>query len=348
VVDLASVAHPLQTRAVPAWRDAVGGMRLECIEKRLATTALTRGQFLRFATDRSRGTIFVPATGSDPAMRAVIQRGLLAIYRTRLTAGLVSTGFGRALFEMVYEAYKTLFEAREANALRRFVTPGTTVVDVGANIGFFTLRFAQWVTDGGRVIAIEPEMQNAVRLSQRLARRGLTSRVDLVQAVAAERSGELRLQINPHHPGDHRISEVGVPVCAVRLDDMLRERGWPEVSVIKIDVQGAEDRVLEGAAATLDRLRPALYVEINANHAGHMDGTARRVCDRLAALGYSRHALGRTGPSAPLLDADIERRLARTGYTDLLFLPADEPDARSNPDPEAACSWKREPSLLQG
>jgi hypothetical protein len=79
-----------------------------------------------------------------------------------------------------------------------------------------------------------------------LARRGLTSRVDLVQAVAAERSGELRLQINPHHPGDHRINEVGVPVCAVRLDDMLRERGWPEVSLIKIDVPGAEDRVLEG------------------------------------------------------------------------------------------------------
>jgi hypothetical protein len=69
-----------------------------------------------------------------------------------------------------------------------------------------------------------------------------------------------------------------------------------------------------------------------------MDRTARRVCDRLAALGYSRHALGKAGPSAPQRDADIERRLAATGYTDLLFLPADEPHAGSNPDPEAARS----------
>ena len=68
----------------------------------------------------------------------------------------------RSVFEACYEIYKRLIEA--PHALRAHVQPGTIVVDVGANVGFFTRYFAEWTGADGRVLAIEPEQQNFERL----------------------------------------------------------------------------------------------------------------------------------------------------------------------------------------
>lgn len=86
--------------------------------------------------------------------------------------------------------------------------------------------------------------------------------MEVVGGVAAEASGTLRLKINPHHPGDHKIGDEGVPVAAHALDDLMAARGWPPVSLIEIDVEGAEERVLDGARLTIERSAPALYLAL--------------------------------------------------------------------------------------
>ena len=74
------------------------------------------------------------------------------------------------LFLAVYGIYKRYFEAGPIDRLQEFVPPGSLVIDVGANVGFFSLRFARWVGAEGKVIAIEPEERNCNNLVEAVAR----------------------------------------------------------------------------------------------------------------------------------------------------------------------------------
>ncbi len=253
-------------------------------------------------------------------MKRALQRLLLSSYRVVLRSGLLSTSWGRSGFEFFYDRYKSLIEAGDVRALASFVQPGAWVIDVGANIGFFTRHFARWVRDGGRVLAIEPEEQNFNRLNLRLRAEGLETVVEPIQAVAAETGGELRLQINPVHPADHRIASEGSPVRAVSLDELMAERRWPAVSLIKIDVQGAEERVLRGAFKTLQTWRPALYMEVDDGALRSMESSAERVLKLLQEAGYECHRLGKAAATR-LDDPDVKAACADGSYCDFLFLP---------------------------
>src|ERR1043165_9432642 len=122
---------------------------------------------------------------------SLTQRLVLGIYRLPPIQMLLRTRMGSSLFVACYDLYKDFFEASGNHALAGRVAPGSWVIDVGANIGFFTARFARWVKDGGRVIAIEPDSENLELLHRRLANAGRAS-VDVHQAVAMERSGSAR------------------------------------------------------------------------------------------------------------------------------------------------------------
>ena len=141
--------------------------------------------------------------------------GLLALYERAARTGALDRPRPRRAFESLYLAYKRLIEAGPVEGLRELVPEGSTVVDVGANIGFFSLRFARWVGPAGRVIAIEPEARNIASLRARVERAGLSDVVDCIQAAAADRSGVLRLALTPGHPGDHHLAKFGEPVQAV-------------------------------------------------------------------------------------------------------------------------------------
>ncbi len=253
---------------------------------------------------------------------------LLGAYRAAYASGALGTPWGRALFDHAYGGYKSVFEARGADLLRPYVRPGTTAIDVGANIGFFTTRFAEWVSPGGSVLAIEPEAANLARLGRALARRRVEDVVEVIAAVAAEEEGELRLARNPYHPGDHRIAARGEPVAAVTIDGLLGARGWPEVSLIKVDVQGAEARVLAGAEATLRRFRPALFIEIDDQALRAMGSGAVAVLAGLSARGYAPHLLGREGLSAAFIVPEAASIARRRGYADFLLLADSGPAAR--------------------
>ena len=260
-------------------------------------------------------------------MKARAVEVLLWLYDQIATRGILNRPIPRRAFESTYVAYKTLIEAGPVGGLRAAVPPGSAVVDVGANIGFFTLMFGRWVGPAGRVIAIEPEHRNLATLRRRVARAGLDQIVECVQAVAADRAGELRLAVNPAHPGDHRIAEQGEPVSALAIDDLTAGEGRP-VALVKIDVQGAELLVLRGAWRTIQQHRPALFVELDDCALKKFGSSSRELIESLARRGYSGHALTRRGIGPPQLPTALAAQSAE-GYIDVLFLPVEgRPAAR--------------------
>jgi FkbM family methyltransferase len=253
-------------------------------------------------------------------MRSTIQAGLIRMYELIQSTGLLSTGPGEWAFRSVYTGYKRFLEAGHVEPLRLLIHPGTSVVDVGANLGFFTLKFARWVRDGGKVIAIEPESVNYRRLSRAVIAAGMSHVVDTVQAAATEKSGEVGLIVNRLHPGDHRIGDGGVQVPAVTIDDLLAARGWPPVSLIKIDVQGAESRVLAGAGETLRALHPALFIEVCDEALRLCQSSAERLLTELHGRGYWAYRTTREGISGRLPPSQALLSHKMRSYVDLLFL----------------------------
>jgi FkbM family methyltransferase len=255
-------------------------------------------------------------------VRAILQDLLAGLYGLVRRTGVFSKPAGRWAFERAYGLYKDFIEAGPVDRLREYVPANACVLDVGANIGWFAVRLGRWVGSGGRVIALEPEPLNFRRLQAAVCRAGLSAVVECVNAAAAEQPGILHLALNPDNPADHRLAEDGIAVDTVTLDGLMEARGWPAVAFIKIDVQGAEARVLAGAAETLRRFRPALFLEVDADPARVPPGTAEALLERLASLGYAPHRLRRQGPMPVLSPAEAAAAAREAGYCDFLFLAA--------------------------
>lgn len=231
--------------------------------------------------------------------------------------------WARRLFVAVYSTYKTWIESGPVDRLKDFVAPGSTVVDVGANIGFFTLKFADWVGERGQVIAIEPDPENFETLAAKVGAAGVERRVRLHCAAATARAGYVNLRRNELHPGDHRITADagGIMVSAVTVDDLVGAAGAEQVSLVKVDVQGAEMLVLAGAERTLAEMRPVLFVEVDDRALRALGSSACALVNHVEGAGYEMHELAGEGPPRKLSRDRLFERLKAGSYTDVLFLP---------------------------
>jgi len=146
------------------------------------------------------------------------------------------------------------FEPYETRLVQRLISPGDTVVDIGANIGYYTLQFARLVGNAGHVYAFEPDPRNFELLQENVWQNGYRN-VTLVRAAVADRSGTARLFLNPDNRGDHRIYDgaadrQAIDVDAVALDDYFADHEG-RFDLVKIDVQGAEAAVFGGMRGIL-------------------------------------------------------------------------------------------------
>jgi FkbM family methyltransferase len=254
-------------------------------------------------------------------MRKVLQTIALALYRAAASVGVLDRPWVRGGYEYAYFLYKEFVEARSVTLLRAWIRPGTSVIDVGANIGFFTLHLARWVSGEGRVLALEPDTLNYARLRRAVSRAGVAARVEAIQAAVAEESGQAFLELNPANPADHKLGDSGVRVAVTTIDELTRERNWPAVSLIKIDVQGAEPRVLEGARETIARFRPAIFIEIHDASLRRYGSSARALLETCLSLGYTLRVLSRRVVSSALSVDEVLGLETQRGYVDVLLLP---------------------------
>ena len=253
-----------------------------------------------------------------------LQKLLLYVYAVAYNSGILSTHIGNAVFETSYHFYKDWLEAKTVNQLRAWVEPNSTVIDVGANAGFFSRRFAKWLNGAGNVIAIEPEAQNICRLNRLVSKEKNGDQIDIIQAVAADMVGELKLAVNPIHPGDHKICDQGILVEAITLDSILQSRDWPNVSLVKIDVQGAEVRVLDGAYEMLRYSRPVLFIEVDPSALNEQGFSVQNLSERLDAADYKAFLLGKRGHLEKLKFSDLNTFCIHNhNYIDILCLPSE-------------------------
>lgn len=159
------------------------------------------------------------------------------------------------------------YEPHLTAKLRALLGPGSVFVDVGANIGFFTLLAAARVGPKGRVRAFEARADNVALLRRSLAENGFAN-VDVHECAVSDRAGRLAFfasgtwYSNGRIVGDDEAGSEQLPrVPAVTLDEALADA--PRIDVVKMDIEGAEAKALAGMRALLRRHRPVLLTEFS-------------------------------------------------------------------------------------
>lgn len=187
---------------------------------------------------------------------------------------------------------------------------GDTVLDIGANIGWFSLVSAKHIGSNGTVHAFEPRPETARMLAKTIALNGLKSIVQLWEYALSNQSGELQINwgANTDNPGGSFVSKIAMPeqgletarVRAVRLDDLL-----PDVApdIVKIDVEGAEPLVFAGAVNALRRRKPVILSELFPEQLMRVSGrTAAQYISQMEELGYACYLLEHSTPTRHLKD----------------------------------------------
>ena len=149
-----------------------------------------------------------------------------------------------------------LFDWQVMTLLKLLTNLGDTFLDIGANIGWFSVIGSRLVSERGAVIAVEPDPDNYRLLQLNVLGNRCTNVTSLAVAAGAS-SGVASLSRSPDNQGDHRLeistdrSDI-VPVPVRRLDDFIGPGdGFRPINVIKIDTQGSETAVIKGLSATL-------------------------------------------------------------------------------------------------
>ena len=206
------------------------------------------------------------------------------------------------------------YEPEVSATLRTVLGEGATFVDIGANIGWFSLLGASLVGPGGRVIAIEPNPRNVALLRQSAKDNGYDN-IEVLAVALSERPGAVALETDG---SNGRIIPVDGPpaapveaeyvVASYPLDEVLASAGVGHVDVIKVDVEGAEPLVLRGGAATFSAGRPILITEFFPLALDSSPwGTAQGYLASLRHLGYRLSVIGGDG------DCDDGEILAQAG-----------------------------------
>jgi FkbM family methyltransferase len=147
------------------------------------------------------------------------------------------------------------------------VRAGTTAYDVGANAGYLTLVLSKLVGPSGRVVAFEPDPKNVAALRRNISDNGIDN-VTLQQGAVSDQNGELTFATFEYSlvghiaTDDTPVDAQLITVSASRLDDLVYNEGFPTPQFIKIDVEGAEDRVIRGSLRLLDEARPVVVAEV--------------------------------------------------------------------------------------
>ena len=156
-------------------------------------------------------------------------------------------------------------EERTTELFKKMVKEGDTIVDIGANIGYFTLLSAKLVGKKGKIYAFEPEPKNYNYLLKNIELNNIGNTVLATQKAISDKTGKTKLYICEHDTGHHTINqpegiksykpntgnkESFIEIDTVTLDDFLKDKNRL-VNVVKIDAEGAEMLVILGMDKTI-------------------------------------------------------------------------------------------------
>lgn len=288
------------------------------------------GRWVRWLAQR--GVHLLPA-GAPRAIYVAVGRvpGLRNIFDATLRAVIpAECKFGQAVVALnphdpVVSGSLALgiYEPLMSRVFRERLALGQTVIDIGANVGYYTALAASMVGPQGRVLAFEPEPENFAVLQRTVQRNGFNS-VSSYPLAVADRAGTVMLHCSGRNGGDHRLyhfvgAQAGLAVEAVALDNFAACQALSAVDILKIDIQGAEGLALRGMEGLMRQKVRTIFIEF------YPDGLrATRVepvafLEKLRSYGFELQELdelaGRPIPIAS--DQAITARYSKGGYTNL-------------------------------
>jgi FkbM family methyltransferase len=201
-------------------------------------------------------------------------------------------------------------EASTVAALDRSLRPGDVVVDIGANIGYFSLLCAARVFPAGRVYAFEPGARAWAHLTRNLGLNEVGKIVTPQQTAIGRETG--RGHLRQSRPGDEdmavledRVDPAGAyeDVAVTTVDEALSEVDRP-IRLLKVDVEGREWDVLKGAERRLASDRPVLFVELSSSQQKRFGHEPTELADWIKGRGYSLQTIERD--LAPFLPTHLD------------------------------------------
>jgi FkbM family methyltransferase len=205
-----------------------------------------------------------------------------------------------------------IWEPYETSLVLSMLKSGDVFVDVGANIGYFSILAASVVQDGGAVFAFEPDPANFRLLQESALLNGQQNVINAVEAGLADDSGDGQLYLSQDNLGDHQIYAAGdkrssLPITLHNGSHYLRER-VQRIDLLKVDTQGSEYQVMAGLLPLLQALPqvPRIIIELTPLSLRQAGSSGRALIELLATLGQ------------PLWIIDhIEHRLAASNAAEL-------------------------------
>jgi len=233
------------------------------------------------------------------AMRGRELRWKLVVSRNGSFVSALQPGLKIRLYgdsELCHLIYCRYFEAREREFLNRFLRPGDVFVDVGANIGLFTLIAAKRVGAEGKVLAFEPTAKSFGRLVDNVQLNEF-SNVECLNLALSDSQGYLQLSAGGNgYDAWNSLGKValGQPANSERVevidwDHVARTRhlSGDSVTMMKIDVEGWEARVLEGGREFFTGPHaPVLQVEFTDDAAEAAGSSCNALYEHLQSFGY--------------------------------------------------------------
>lgn len=192
-----------------------------------------------------------------------------------------------------------VWEPHMTSWIQRRLKPGDGFVDVGANVGVFSVLASRLVGDGGRVVAIEASPAFHRRLLQQAGLNGCRNIRAVNAAVSDSRRTLTFVLASSHNMGANSIvpyegpAESTFDIDAFPLPELLEPEEIANARLIKIDVEGAEGSVVRGLAPVLDRLRPdaEITVEVTPERMAQLGDSAEELVRTMTDAGFHAYRL---------------------------------------------------------
>ena len=187
------------------------------------------------------------------------------------------------------------YEAYFAEVFRAQLREGMTVLDIGANLGYYTLIASK---SAGHVVAFEPESENRALLNKTLTE-NKRANVLVIDKGVSDAAGAGLLAIDPDNKGKHSLlptsGSAQVEIQLTTVDDTLSAHNIGHVDLIKMDIEGWEGHAFLGMSALLARVHPTILFEFAPARIAQAGKDPKVMLDALHDLGYQLSVIDEGG-----------------------------------------------------
>jgi len=193
---------------------------------------------------------------------------------------------GRALYN------DRIWEPEVTAVIQKNTQPGMVALDVGADIGYYTVNLAKRVGPQGRVIAFEPIPEARKRLEQNISTNGYNN-ITVSPYALGNQDGivyledpftKSRISLTKSENGSNGANDIKVIIK--RMDDLINDLELDRIDIVKMDIEGAEHEALRGMEQSLRKYKPVLVIEVHHEYLPFFNSTADAVLEWLKGVGY--------------------------------------------------------------